>query len=331
MGALVERMTGETLLSYLRRKLFDPIGVSQDVRALFCPGGHTWSDSAFLMKPEDVYKVLRFCRQKGCWNGKQLLSRQFMEEATSKLIDTDEKDGIEANGYGYYIWKAYGEGFFFNGMGSQYALCVPEKELYFVCNADTQGMKRMPDTIMGAFYRDVVPAVTDGALDEDAAAQASLAQYAASMRLFAAYGEKQSALEQRISGRTFELAENPMGIERFALTFGDKECAFDYVNAQGEKHLPFGRCENVFGEFPQDGYSDLVCGKPGARRYHCAASTAWSTPTELWLKVQIIDDYYGNMDARFTFTPDGQLDRLVMTRAAEEFLKEYAGEAREKR
>ena len=150
MGALVERVTGETLLAYLRRRLFDPIGVSGDVRALYCPGGHTWSDSAFLMKPEDVYRVLRFCRQKGEWNGRQLLSRRFMEDATSNLIATDEPEGIEANGYGYYIWKAYGEGFFFNGMGSQYALCVPEKELYFVCNADTQGMKHMTDEILGA-------------------------------------------------------------------------------------------------------------------------------------------------------------------------------------
>ena len=328
MGALVERVTGEKLLDYLRRKLFDPIGVSQDVRALYCPGGHTWSDSAFLMKPEDVYKVLRFCRQKGEWNGKQLLSRKYMEEATSNLIATDEPEGIEANGYGYYIWKAYGEGFFFNGMGSQYALAIPEKELYFVCNADTQGMKHMTDVILGGFYRDVVPTVTNEPLPEYPEAQASLARYASSMRLFAAYGEASSPIEQAISGRTFELAENPMGIERFTLTFGDKECAFDYKNAQGEKHLTFGRCANVFGEFPQDGYSDLVCGKPGSRRYRCAASAAWSAPTELWLKVQIIDDYYGNMDARFHFTPDGQLETLVMTRTAEAFLDEYVGEAK---
>ena len=92
-----------------------------------------------------------------------------------------------------------------------------------------------------------MPTVTNEPLPEDPEAQASLARYASSMRLFAAYGEASSPIEQAISGRTFELAENPMGIERFTLTFGDKECAFDYKNAQGEKHLTFGRCANVFG------------------------------------------------------------------------------------
>ena len=326
LGALVERLTGETLLAYLRRKLFDPIGVSQDVRALSCPGGHTWSDSAFLMKPGDVYRVLRFCRQLGCWEGRQLLSRQFMKEATSCLISTGEGSGIEENGYGYFIWKAYGEGFFFNGMGSQFALCVPEKDLYLVCNADTQGMKDMADVILGTFYRDVVPAAGD-ALPEDEQARASLEATCRGLRLAAAQGEPRSPLEQRISGRVYALRPNPMGIERFSLTFGEDESAFAYRNAQGEKHLAFGRCENRFGEFPQDGYSDQVCGKPGARRYRCAASAAWNGPESLHLRVQILDDYYGNMDARFDFSPDGRLKRLVMQKAAEEFLKEYEGEA----
>ena len=44
--------------------------------------------------------------------------------------------------------------------------------------------------------------------------------------------------------------------------------------------------------------------------------------------MQIIDDYYGNMDARFRFTPDGQLEKLVMIRTAEAFLDEYVGEAK---
>lgn len=323
MGALVERLTGEKLADYLRRKLFDPIGVSPDVRALFSPGGHTWADSAFLMKPADLMKVLRFCGQKGCWEGKQLLSRQFVEEATSRLISTGEGDSIEEQGYGYYIWKAYGEGFFFNGMGSQFALCIPEKDLYFVCNADTQGAEHMTDKIMGTFYRMVVPQVVD-ALPENPQAQESLHAYAQSLRLFAAYGERHSELEAAISGKTFQLAPNPMGIEHFELIFGEQECAFVYKNAQGEKFIVFGRGENRFGEFPQDGYSDFVCGLPGKRRYRCAASAAWQGHT-LWLKVQIVDDYFGNMDARFEFRPDGTFERLVMKRAAEEFLKEYQG------
>lgn len=47
----------------------------------------------------------------------------------------------------------------------------------------------------------------------------------------------------------------------------------------------------------------------------------------MWLKVQIIDDYLGNMDAFFTFSEDGQELSLTMRKTAEDFLDEYKGDA----
>ncbi|MBQ7983957.1 MAG: hypothetical protein IJ302_10315, partial [Clostridia bacterium] len=58
-----------------------------------------------------------------------------------------------------------------------------------------------------------------------------------------------------------------------------------------------------------------------------AYSGAWRDADTFWLKVQIIDDYFGNMDAVFAFSDDGSTVHLTMTKTAEDFLNEYYGTA----
>ena len=329
LGALVERLTGMKLFDYLRIKLFDKIGVSKDVKILSVPGGHSWGDSASLMTARDLFRIARFVLNGGSWNGEQLISSDYIHDATSKLIGTDNNPihaKIERNGYGYYIWKAYGDGFFFNGMGCQYAVCVPEKDMILIYNADNQGNAAAPDTIIGSFY-DLVVKTAGEPIPENADAAASLRAYADSMKLMAQWGASSSSLTGKINAKTYELGENPMGITSFSLTF-DKDCGiFAWNNAQGVKAVSFGIGENRFGTFPQAGYSDQIGGKPGDILYGCAVSGAWDSEMVFHLKLQIICEYFGNGDAVFTFSPDGRTVSLKMTKTAEDFLGEYVGEA----
>ena len=118
-----------------------------------------------------------------------------------------------------------------------------------------------------------------------------------------------------------------MGITRFKLTFCYDGGIFEYTNAQGDKSIKFGRVGygNKYGLFPEEGYSKEVgsLSEPG-HRYKCAASAAWRGST-LSIRVQIIDDYFGNMTANFSFKDDGVT--VEMKKHAEDFLKEYCGTA----
>ena len=51
---------------------------------------------------------------------------------------------------------------------------------------------------------------------------------------------------------------------------------------------------------------------------------AWREPRKLLIKVQIIDRYFGNMLAMFSFAGDTAVVR--MHKSAEDFLQEYQGE-----
>lgn len=326
LGALVERVTGMKLMEYLRVKLFREIGVSENAYCLKCPGGHSWGDSAVICRPMDLFLVARFMLNGGSWNGKQLLNAAFVKAATTKQIDNDYLGINDWNtrGYGYQFWMTYQNSFFFNGMGSQYAVCVPEKDLIMVINSDNQGKEAVRKVIVDSFFELIVNQAEEEALPENPAAQKHLAEYAKSLKLLTQTGEKHSGWEEKVHGVTYRMNENPMGITRFRITFdGDKGC-FAYTNGQGDKEIYFGLGYNEFGVFPQEGYSSEVGSElaPG-NYYQCAASAAWTEENKLQIMVQIIDRYFGNMTITLGFK-DGEAG-VFMHKTAECFLEEYQG------
>ncbi len=329
LGALVERLTGKELITYLREKLFDKIGVSKEAYCLRCPGGHAWGDSGLLCKATDLLKVARFVMNGGSWNGEQILNRDYVTAAVSKQIDNDPFDENRYNtqGYGYQFWRTKMNGFAFIGMGCQLAICLPDQDLIMVYNGDNQGRGAAYDIIFEGFFH-LAATAQDAPLSEDVKAQQELAAYTKSLRLAVARGEKISAKAQEISGVTYLLQDNPMGIRQLRLDFAADGTRGElvYTNAQGEKHLPFGMGENVFGPFPQEGYSDEMGAVPcPGNFYHCAASAAWTLPHKLHIMVQVIDKYFGRLDINLCFTGDGIT--VKMDKVAEAFMNEYFGSA----
>ena len=70
-------------------------------------------------------------------------------------------------GYGYQIWQTEQGGFAFNGMGSQFTICVPEKDIIFVCTGDTQGNPRASNYIFNAFFDCIIDFAKDAPLPEE--------------------------------------------------------------------------------------------------------------------------------------------------------------------
>ncbi|MBE5866566.1 MAG: serine hydrolase [Lachnospiraceae bacterium] len=331
MGSLVERITGKLFMEYLREKLFCKIGVSDEAYCLKCPGGHSWGDSAVICRPMDLLLVARFVLNGGKWNGEQILSEEYIKKATSKQIDNNYQgmNDYDTQGYGYQFWMTYQNSFFFNGMGSQLAVCVPGKDLILVCNGDNQGKEKVTSVIFDSFYELIVNQAEDAPLPENKAAQDALKEYTKDLKLLVAKGEKHMECEKKVNGVTYTMNENPMGISKVCLTFeGDKGC-FSYANEQGDKEIRFGLGYNEFGLFPQEGYSSEVGSQyaPG-NYYKCAASAAWIEENKLRIVVQIIDRYFGNMSITLGF--QGDRVGVFMQKNAEDFLEEYKGYAQGK-
>ena len=89
--------------------------------------------------------------------------------------------------------------------------------------------------------------------------------------------------------------------------------------------MPFGFGHNVFAQFPEEGYSDMVGNEiaPG-HTYRAAFSADWPEEQKLRIRVQIIDNYFANLAIVFGFH-DGKNVSVRMTKVAENFLNEYNG------
>ena len=327
MGALVERVTGKRLMEYLREKCLDKIGFSKEAYTLTCPGGHSWGDSALICTAQDLAKAAQFTLKNGSWDGEQLLNADYVKKATSKQIDNNPEGRVSYStfGYGYQFWRTYDNSYFYNGMGCQFAICSPDKDMVMVYTGDNQSM--VPDLAKDIVIRNYFEMIVRKAEDCELAESddnKELTEYAKGLKLATARGDKYKPMQDKINGVTYKIDENQTGITEWKLCFDGDKGKLCYTNQQGCKEIPFGMCENEFSEFPQEGYADEIGSVAGDRLYKCAASAAWVSDNQLFIKVQIIDIYFGRLGITVGFNEDGKMG-VYMRKIAEDFLDEYTG------
>lgn len=120
--AVLKRKTGMGLLDFLGPRLFAPLGITRYTWET-CPqnlekGG--WGLSLCL---EDAAKLGQLYLQNGLWEGRRLLSEEWVREATRPQIATP--NGESKFGYGYQIW-VNPMGYQFNGAFGQYVVVMPK-------------------------------------------------------------------------------------------------------------------------------------------------------------------------------------------------------------
>ena len=329
LSSLVEKLSRQSLFDFLNDRIFRHLDAFHTATILKTPNGDSFGDSALVCTPRDMAAFARFVMNYGTWNGQRLMNEAYLRTATSRVVDNHESgfDDSQSYGYGYQFWRCPENGFLFNGMGCQLTYCFPERDLVVVINADNQGFSSAKDLIFAAIADLILDELQDSPLPEDPESYAEALAIGQTLELAVMSGEKDSPFAKLLNGRVYRCQENPTGITQFSFTFDEEgNGLWRYTNAQGQKELPFGMGRNVFGKFPQYGYSDLYCRVPTTNgfRYDCAASAAWGEEQKLLLRVQIIDRYFGNMFAIFSFRDD--VATVTMSKTAEYFLMEYVGE-----
>ncbi len=327
---LVERVSGKSLLDFMKERIFDHIGSFKTAQVLKMANGDSWGDSAMVCTARDMASFGRFVLNYGTWNGKRLMSEEYLKEATSPLVDnslSNHPSKYHSYGYGYQIWRVGEDCFAFIGMGCQLTICNTKNDIIFVCNSDNQGSGYSYDTIINLVQTYIFDTVVDEKLPIDEKTNQELDTLISGLKLRTVRGKKDHPLVDKINGKVYKpLAKNPQGITEFSLSFNaDGSGTFNYTNAQGKKKIEFKYGENAYQKFPQLGYSDTVGCVPagGDFMYDCAASGAWTYGNRFIIHVHIIDKYFGNVSMMFTYKDD--IVHVNMSKVAEYFLGEYLG------
>ena len=329
--AIVERLSGMPLLDYLKSKLFNKMGTFKTANILKTRNEDSWGDSALLCTTRDMASFGQLLMDGGTWEGERLMNEKFVKEATSKQVDNTQTwyNTCFYHGYGYQIWRTEQNGFAFVGMGDEITIALPDRGLLFVCTADHQGTSNIIRNILVHYFFDyIVDELSDEPLPEDKAAEERLALRTKDLKLRSMQGLSDSAFRKELDGKVYTCQKNPMGISKVCFRFSEdgKGGELHYTNEQGDKVIPFGVNHNVFGKFPELGYSNDHGGlrTTDGFMYKDAVSLAWLEEKKLILFVQIIDRYFGLTSMVFAFRDNyftAQFDKV-----GEDFLGKYAGE-----
>ena len=106
LGHLIERGTGEPLLAYCRRVLFDPMGFGPVGWAKGLGDGQYRAASGLRLLPRDLLKIGELWRVGGAWDGQQIVLRDWMKRVVTPAVTI--ADG-RRYGYQWYLGGSIAE------------------------------------------------------------------------------------------------------------------------------------------------------------------------------------------------------------------------------
>lgn len=137
LSFVLEAATGQTISAYAEEKLWKPMQACNDALwNLDKKGGDEKSYCCFNSTARDMARFARLMLHKGNWNGKQLVSEAYLQEAMSPAayLENEFGDG-SLDYYGFQIWIMHYRGMqfpAFRGLGGQYLFAIPQKNAIVV-------------------------------------------------------------------------------------------------------------------------------------------------------------------------------------------------------
>ena len=128
-GRMIEKAVGMRLGVYLYERLFRKLnqGWPQWEND---PQGHPIGGGGMHMTLTDMMKLGQLYLADGIWKGEQLISHNWIQEATKKQIDTEGEQDIWKCGYGYQFWMSpYPGAYRADGAYGQISTVLPESGL----------------------------------------------------------------------------------------------------------------------------------------------------------------------------------------------------------
>jgi len=141
LSAIVTKVTGATVLEYLKPRLFEPLGIENPEWGS-SPQGNTYGGWGLKIRTEDVAKFGQLYLQKGQWNGRQLVPKNWIEQATAKQVSNGSdptKDWDQ--GYGFQFWRCRFGAYRGDGAHGQFCIVLPEQDAVVAITANTRDMQ----------------------------------------------------------------------------------------------------------------------------------------------------------------------------------------------
>lgn len=312
LSAIVQKVTGQKLVDYLKPRLFDPLGIS----------GMDWEENMMGMntggwglriRTEDMAKLGQLYLQKGNWNGNQILPASWIEEATTvKIIQHPQlaqlsKDSSDwEQGYGYQIWLCRHHAYRADGAFGQYIIVFPEWDAVLAIQSETQDMQNELNLV----WDYLLPAFKKNKLPDDQKSLIDLKVKLANLALPAEAGSYTSLTQNKQTYKTFILEPNASQIGSVVLDIKDSICHLVLNTASDTYNLYYGAGKWKLGQTNKPGPSPMGTYKENyalLSPYKVAGNFFWKDDQTLVLQMRYLESPHME-----TFTLKSEGKKLTM-------------------
>jgi CubicO group peptidase (beta-lactamase class C family) len=218
LSAIVQKVTGQKLMDYLAPRLFAPLGFDS-VEWDESPRGINTGGWGISVRLEDLAKLGQLYLDHGVYQGKQIVSSEWVAKATSFQSDNSKTDNQAADwtkGYGYQFWMCQHNAFRADGAAGQFCVVMPEQNAVLTLMSETLQMQ----SILDALWTLLLPKI----------------------------GKMTQPTETEISGQSYLLEDNAFGFKKVDFTFGKDTAKLVFTGDHGAHTLEAGRGNWHYGE-----------------------------------------------------------------------------------
>lgn len=149
-GVLVQRRAGCNLLDYLTPRLFEPLDIRRTIWETD-PLGYTFGAGGLFLTISELHKLGMLYLQEGKWNGRQILSKEWVLESLKKQVENDRNP----YGYGYLFWGGDKNSFMANGKYGQYSMIFRDRDGVVSLFAESRETDKLEKTIIEDIYSEL--------------------------------------------------------------------------------------------------------------------------------------------------------------------------------
>jgi CubicO group peptidase (beta-lactamase class C family) len=147
LSAAVQKATGQTVLDYLKPRLFDPLGIEQPTWEM-SPQGISTGGFGLSIRTEDIAKFGQLYLQKGQWDGKKLVPSAWIAEATARQTSNGSSPTSDWDqGYGYQFWRCRHGAYRGDGAHGQFCVVLPEQDAVIAITSGTRDLQGVLNVI----------------------------------------------------------------------------------------------------------------------------------------------------------------------------------------
>ncbi|MFE4711696.1 serine hydrolase domain-containing protein [Paenibacillus sp. NPDC056722] len=236
LSAIIQKVSGQSLLDYLKPRLFAPLGIVNPVWDT-CPRGISAGAFGLSLITEDIAKLGLLYLQQGVWNGERLLDEDWIQAATTKQIDNgDNPDSDWNQGYGYQFWQCRHQAYRGDGFFGQFCLVMPEQQAVIAITGAQGDMQIVLNTI----WDHLLPAMEPEPLASNEAEAERVAVQLRELAILPPHGLDCSENEEVMNGQIYKL-EDPHGWQSFSVTFTGNEAVITMIHKENSYITRAGR------------------------------------------------------------------------------------------